>query len=159
MDRSGTPGQIPAVSGSCFYLEKRETPAILMRAKIYNGKGGSSHGDGSRNDGEAALGRDGFQCRREARLGREPGDRTGVAGEGALRPRRRPVRKQARGFRVPGKRKRKILTMAGEVTIERRQCADPGGKTRFSLDELSPLIQKTALVPGSPRPRRGSVPA
>ncbi len=51
------------------------------------------------------------------------------------------------GFRVLGKRPRKLLTMVGEVTIERRYYADPDGKTRFLLDELLSLDSGDRMSP------------
>ncbi|MCJ7653138.1 MAG: UPF0236 family protein, partial [Actinobacteria bacterium] len=51
------------------------------------------------------------------------------------------------GFRVMGKRERKLVTMVGEVTIERRYYADPEGKGRFLLDELLSLDDRDRLSP------------
>jgi hypothetical protein len=51
------------------------------------------------------------------------------------------------GFRVLGRRERKLLTMVGEVTIERRYYADPDGRTRFLLDELMHLDTRDRMSP------------
>jgi len=52
-----------------------------------------------------------------------------------------------KGFRVLGRRKRKILSMVGEVTIERRYYRGPDGRTRFLLDELLSLDSNDHLSP------------
>ncbi len=51
------------------------------------------------------------------------------------------------GFRVLGKRKRKLLTRVGEVTINRRYYQDPEGEKRFLLDELFSLDERDRLSP------------
>lgn len=51
------------------------------------------------------------------------------------------------GFRVLGKRERKLITMVGEITIERRYYADSEGKGRFLLDELLSLDSRDRLSP------------
>ena len=51
------------------------------------------------------------------------------------------------GFKVLGKRERKLLTMVGEVTIERRYYADSEGKKRFLLDELLSQDERDRLSP------------
>lgn len=51
------------------------------------------------------------------------------------------------GFHVLGKRERKLITMVGEITVERRYYADPEGKGRFLLDELLSLDERDRLSP------------
>lgn len=51
------------------------------------------------------------------------------------------------GFRVLGRRERKVITLVGEVTINRRYYADSEGRGRFLLDEMLYLDERDRMGP------------